>query len=331
MDANEEDVEIHETEVSNRFIALLKKYDAIILFLVIFQAGGFALDLRNTWNSDDGTLMPGHFSILVFHKTSGKLTRYFWPEPDLERLEKSAEYTYLIPDGAKSARTYKDGMSFSVKKLSDEEQIITHYYMYGRDDCCESSTYRATHNTIKPISARSEGAAYTWSFLAGLVLAFCYSIIKKLVLSFRLTTGTGKLVSRGFVVTFACVFVVLLATWSWLRLGSGDYIDTAHMTKVRSHYVEAIRLARETYRKGAIEGAEVPDNAENWIEIFETISRNAPRGGPAFVAGDIDGDERTGAIGVAASAASVTITMPAYDQLEAETTIVTSAPNGRID
>jgi hypothetical protein len=108
--------------------------------------------------------------------------------------------------------------------------------------------------------------------------------------------------------------------------GDASYIHFANMTKVQSHYEEAIRIARTTYVKGFTQEDLVPENASDWIPLFNPGGSLAPGGGNAYLANDIDGDPVTGAIGVISnSRESVTIAMPAYSELSAETTIVTAA------
>ena len=108
--------------------------------------------------------------------------------------------------------------------------------------------------------------------------------------------------------------------------GAAGYIHIANMTKVRSHYEEAIRLARTAYLKGYTQEDLVPDNATDWILLFNRGGNLAPGGGDAYLANDIDGEAVTGAIGVVStSMESVIISMPAFEEMSAESTTVTAA------
>ncbi len=112
-----------------------------------------------------------------------------------------------------------------------------------------------------------------------------------------------------------------------------DYIKTANMSKVQAHFEEAKRLADTTYVKGAVQQSlnrtvTVPSDVSGWILIFNQNGVLAPGGGPAFVSGA--GVDATGQIGVLTSGtfptASVTIALPAYQDLTASTvTIVASS------
>ena len=110
-----------------------------------------------------------------------------------------------------------------------------------------------------------------------------------------------------------------------------DYIKTANMAKVTSHYEEAIRLARATYVKGNTQTAlgltsTVPANASEWVDLFNRGGDLAPGGGNAYLVDSPDGDSDTGAVGVASvSAANVTIGRPAYQDLTAELTTISAA------
>lgn len=109
-----------------------------------------------------------------------------------------------------------------------------------------------------------------------------------------------------------------------------DYIKTANMTKVNSHFEEAVRLSRVTYVKGNTQEDlglvnTAPADATSWILVFNPAGNLAPGGGNAFLADDVDGDATTGAIGVVStSQASVTIARPAYEDLPAKTIAVTA-------
>lgn len=71
-----------------------------------------------------------------------------------------------------------------------------------------------------------------------------------------------------------CITLLLLTAVIFLE-GPDAYKSVAEMTKVTSHYHEAIRLARSTYLKGytqylngQTQEALVPEDAAGWILVF---------------------------------------------------------------
>ena len=110
-----------------------------------------------------------------------------------------------------------------------------------------------------------------------------------------------------------------------------DYIKTANMTKVNSHYEQAVRLARSTYVKGNTQlalglSSTVPVSASAWVDLFNRGGNLAPGGGNAYLVGTAGGDSDTGAVGVVStSAANITVGRPAYQDLTAELTTVIAA------
>ena len=111
-----------------------------------------------------------------------------------------------------------------------------------------------------------------------------------------------------------------------------DYIKTANMTKVHSHYEEAKRLATTTFTKGYVQQslnmpASVPSSASDWISIFNTSGVQAPGSGPAFIIGDAS--DATGQIGIryfgTFPASAVIISRPNYLELTADSTTIIAA------
>lgn len=100
------------------------------------------------------------------------------------------------------------------------------------------------------------------------------------------------------------------------------------MSKVTSHYEEAIRLARTTYVKGNTQLAlgltsTVPTDAAGWIAIFNRGNNLAPGGTLAYQGAAVDS---TGVVGVVSTdATQVAISRPNYEQLAAATTTVVAA------
>ena len=93
-------------------------------------------------------------------------------------------------------------------------------------------------------------------------------------------------------------------------------------TKALTNYQQAIEIIQATMTRQADTSHRhlpLPDNSVKWIQRVNPMGSKAPGGGFAFLPAP---DSKTGAIGVAGSEFSVTITLPAYRELNPDSTTV---------
>lgn len=107
-----------------------------------------------------------------------------------------------------------------------------------------------------------------------------------------------------------------------------DDVPARSKIKVITNFQEAARVVEQNFanHRGAPKPgrlAPLPTSTPDWIELINPLGRKAPGGGPWLLPA---ADPVTGAIGLAGDNRAVTLTVPAYRDIERREVVIRATP-----
>ena len=135
----------------------------------------------------------------------------------------------------------------------------------------------------------------------------------------------GQKVQRGYTLVEIMIVIGVISMLAAFAIPAySEYMSSASISKVNSHYEEAVRLGRAVFMKNqareAMSGVtRRPKSQQAWVDLFNNSEVLAPGGGAAFEA-SVAGNSETGAIGIQSNdnGSEIVIVRPAYIDLVAE-------------